>query len=100
MGVFAMAAVAWIVSAPAVLVALIAGAPFALLVPRVAWVRRAMVLLVLAAVAGALAGSLAFGRGAVASRLVAALVASCAVAQWLVVVGFVRLHKTPARRPS
>ncbi len=99
LGVFAMAAVAWIVSAPAVLVALIGGAPVALLIPRVTWVRRAMGLLVLASVAGALAGSLAFGRGGVASRLMAALVAGCAVAPWLVVVGWVRLQKTPARRP-
>ena len=90
LGAVAMAAVAWMVTLPGVLAALACGSPLALAMRRFARLRAPAVATAAAAAAGALAGSLGLGHGVVATRLLAACIATLAVAPWLLVLGFVR----------
>jgi hypothetical protein len=89
LGVLAMAAAAWLVSLPAVVVGLACGVVPALLIPRSRALRAPIIATLTAAVAGALAGSLLLGHGSPAMRMLGGLVTSLAVAPWLVVLGFV-----------
>jgi len=89
LGVIAMAAVGWIDTLPGVLVALACGVPLALLTPRFVRLRRPLLAAPAAAVAGALAGAVWLGRGALTARLMAGAVAGLAVAPWVAVLGFV-----------
>jgi hypothetical protein len=98
LGAMAMGAAAWLVSLPAVVVGLICGLGPALLISRSRAIRAPIIGTLVAAIAGALAGSLLFGHGSTAMRALAGLVTSLAVAPWLVVLGFVLLMR--GRRPQ
>jgi hypothetical protein len=89
LGAITMAAAAWLLSLPAVVGGLACGVGPALLIPRSRALRGPIIATLAAAVAGALAGSLLFGHGSTAARVLGGLVASLAVAPWLVVLGFV-----------
>jgi hypothetical protein len=85
----AMGAAAWLVSVPAVLGGLACGVVPALLMPRSRALRTPIIVTLAAAVAGGVAGSLIFGHGSAAMRMLGGVVASFAVGPWLVVLGFV-----------
>jgi uncharacterized membrane protein YeaQ/YmgE (transglycosylase-associated protein family) len=84
-----MAAAAWLISPPAVVVGLVCGVVPALLIPRSRTLRAPIIATLAAAIAGALAGSLLLGHGSTAMRMLGGVVTSLAVAPWLVVLGFV-----------
>ena len=97
LGAMAMGAAAWLVSLPAIVGGLSCGIVPALLISRSRAIRIPIIATLIAAIAGALAGSLLFGHGSTAMRALGGLVTSLAVAPWLVVLGFVLLMR--ARRP-
>lgn len=102
LGLMAMAAAAWLVSLPAVIAGLACGVVPALLIPRSRALRTAIIATLVAALAGAVGGSLFFGHGSTAIRTVTGLVASLAVGPWLVVLGFVlwiRANRVPGTPP-
>jgi hypothetical protein len=88
-GVFAMGAVAWIVSVPAVVAAALAAGTTAMWTARAARFRTLVIATVSFAVLGALTGSLLFGHGPLALRLLAGLVASLAAGPCGVVLGMI-----------
>jgi len=88
LGVIAMGAAAWLISLPGVAIGLACGAVPALLIPRSRTLVAPIVATFATAVTGACAGSLLLGHGSVTMRLLGGLVTSCAVAPWLVVLGF------------
>jgi hypothetical protein len=88
-GVFAMGAVAWIVSVPAVLAAAVAAGTTAVMTARAARFRTLVMATLTLAVVGALTGSLLFGHGPLALRIIAGLVASLAAGPWGVVLGMI-----------
>ena len=90
LGVLAMSAAAWLVTVPGVLIGLACGAGPALLTPRFRLLRVPIFTTLAAAVVGAVVGSLLLGHGTATMRVLAGVVASLAVAPWLVVLGFVR----------
>jgi len=97
-GFIVVALVAWLVTLPGVVAALVLGAPLAWLASK----RRLLILPILATVVastvGAFAGALYFGGGTVTARLLSGLLAAVAVAPWLVVVQVVlwgRSHMPP-----
>jgi hypothetical protein len=96
LGAITMAAAAWLLSLPAVVGGLACGVGPALLIPRSRALRGPIIATLATAIAGAAAGSLIFGHGSTPTRLLSGLVASLAVAPWLVVLGFVLLVR--ARR--
>jgi hypothetical protein len=74
----------------------------ALLIPRSRALKAPIIATLLAAIAGALAGSLLLGHGSTAMRALGGLVTSLAVAPWLVVLGFVlwmRAHRSTVSPP-
>lgn len=89
LGVFAMAAVAWIVTPYGVGGGLLLGLPPAVLAPRFKRVRVALLLAVLLAAVGVQLGVTLFGPGVTGSRLLSALVATLAVVPWLVILTLV-----------
>ena len=89
LGLLAMTAAAWLVTLPGVLTGLACGAAPALLTPRFRLLRMPIFSTLAATVSGAFAGSLLLGHGAPAVRLLGGLVASLAVAPWLVVLSLV-----------
>jgi hypothetical protein len=102
LGAIAMAAAAWLISLPAVVVGLACGVGPALLIPRSRALRTPIIATLAAAIAGALAGSLLLGHGSTAMRTLGGLVTSLAVAPWLVVLGFVlwmRAHRSTVSPP-
>jgi hypothetical protein len=98
LGGMAMGAAAWLVSLPAVVGGLTCGIVPALLIPRSRAIRAPIIATLIAAITGALAGSLLFGHGSTPMRALGGLVTSLAVAPWLVVLGFVLLMR--GRRPQ
>jgi hypothetical protein len=102
LGAMAMVAAAWLVSLPAVVAGLACGVVPALLIPRSRALKAPIIATLLAAIAGALAGSLLLGHGSTAMRALGGLVTSLAVAPWLVVLGFVlwmRAHRSTVSPP-
>lgn len=89
LGVLAIAAAAWLISLPAVVVGLACGMVPALLIPRSRALRGPIIVTLVTAVTGAVAGSVLLGHGPTAMRALGGLVTSLAVAPWLVVLGFV-----------
>jgi hypothetical protein len=88
-GAAAMAAVAWVISVPGVVFALLAGAAAAVFTYRMRTLGLMVAWIASSAVGGALIGSVQFGRGTVTMRLLAALIASLAVVPWCVVLAVV-----------
>jgi hypothetical protein len=88
LGVVAMAAVAWIVSVPAVVVAALAASMAALRTSRAPRIRTMLIATLVLAVVGGLTGSLLLGHGPLLLRILAAAVASLAAGPWGVVLGF------------
>lgn len=84
-----MGAAAWLISLPAVVVGLACGVVPALLIPRSRTLRGPIIATLVTGVTGAVAGSLLFGHGPTAMRILIGLVTSLAVGPWLVVLGFV-----------
>jgi ribose/xylose/arabinose/galactoside ABC-type transport system permease subunit len=97
LGVLAMAAAAWLISLPAVVVGLACGVVPALLIARSRALPGPIIATLATAVAGAVAGSLFLGHGPTAMRTLGGLVTSLAVGPWLVVLGFVLWMR--AQRP-
>jgi len=98
LGVFAMAAVAWIVTPHGVAAGLLCGLPVAVLAPRFKRLRTPLLLAVSLAVVGVQLGVLFFGAGPTGSRFLSALVATFAVAPWVLILTFViwvRAHSSP-----
>jgi hypothetical protein len=89
LGMFAMAAVAWIVTPYGVAGGLVLGLPPAVLAPRFRRLRTSLLLAVILATTGVQLGVLLFGAGVTGSRLLSGLVATLAVAPWLVILAFV-----------
>ena len=89
LGLIAMVGVAWIVTAAGVAGGLVLGLPAALLAPRFARLRAALLTAVLLGTVGVHAGVFLFAGGAVGSRVVSALIATLAVAPWLFLLTFV-----------
>jgi hypothetical protein len=89
LGVIAMAAVAWIVSVPAVLLAVTAAASVAFVTAQATRFSTAVICTLTSACAGALAGSFIFGHGPLLLRTLVALVATLAAGPWALVLGFV-----------
>lgn len=100
LGVMAMGAAAFLLSLPAVVVGLACGVGPALLIPRSRTLRTPIIVTLATAIAGAAAGSLVFGHGPTGMRILAGLVASLAVAPWLVVLGFVLRLRANRTRPA
>ena len=98
LGVFAMAAVAWIVTLPGIAAALVVGVPLAVMTPRFADLRTPLITTVAGTFGAALAGSVTLGAGAPLLRLMAGVVAGAAAAPWCVVLAFVLW--TRARTPG
>jgi hypothetical protein len=88
LGVLAMGAAAWLISLPAVVGGLACGVVPALLIPRSRRLRGPILVTVVTAVTGAVAGALLFGHGPSILRTLGGLVTSLAVGPWLVVLGF------------
>lgn len=97
LGVLVTAGVAWLLSVPAVIVALVCASIPAFLTPRLASVRLALLATVGGALFGGLAGSLTIGEGSLPFRLGAGVVAGLAVGPWLAIWG---LTRRPSRRGS
>jgi len=95
LGMFAMAAVAWIVTPYGVAGGLLLGVPVAVLAPRFNRLRTPLFLCVVLAVIGIQAGVFLFGASAIRSRFLAGLVATFAVAPWLVILTFVVWARSP-----
>ena len=84
-----MGAAAWLISLPAVAVGLGCGIAPALFISRSRSLKGPIITTLVAAVGGAVAGSLLLGHGPTAMRMLTGLVTSLAVGPWLVVLGFV-----------
>jgi hypothetical protein len=89
LGLLAMAAVAWMVTPAGVGLGLLFGLPAAFLGPRFPAIRGALLAAVLAGTLGVHLGVWLFEGGTTGARLVAALVATLAVAPWLFLLTFV-----------
>jgi hypothetical protein len=89
LGMFAMAAVGWIVTPYGVGGGLLLGLPAAVFAPRFKRLRAALVWSVIPAVIGVQLGVLLFGPGVTGSRFLSGIVAVFAVAPWLVILTFV-----------
>lgn len=98
LGLFAMGAVAWIVTVPGIVGALIAGIPLAALTPKFARLTTPLIATFGAALTGAIVGAMAYGQGAGLIRLVAGIIAGVAAAPWCVVLAF--MLWTRARGPG
>ena len=97
LGMFAMAAVAWIVTPYGVAGGLLLGLPVALLAPRFRRLREPLFWSVSLAVVGVQLGVLIFGPGTTNSRLLSGFVATLAVAPWLLILTFVVWSRSRTR---
>jgi hypothetical protein len=89
LGIFAMAAVAWVLTPYGVAGGLALGLPVAIMAPRFPHLRVPLLWCVSLAVIGAQLGVLLFVTGTTGDRVLAGLVTTLAVAPWLLILTFV-----------
>jgi len=88
LGLFAMVAMGWMVSAPPVCLAALAGAAWALATAQTAGLSVLVIGSLTASLLGAIAGVWFFGQASTTTRLLAVVVSTITAGPWSVVLGF------------
>ncbi|HUK21037.1 MAG TPA: hypothetical protein VLV45_05705 [Gemmatimonadales bacterium] len=88
LGLFAMVAMGWIVSAPPVCLAALAGAAWALVSSQTASLSVLVIGSLAASLLGAMAGALFFVQASTTIRLLAIVVSTITAGPWSVALGF------------